>query len=494
MENQKIQKSNLTKTDSFSRKYLHSDSNVLIFINNFLGDNKVYHPTHPIFLIGQANFFSITNIILIFIAVFLLAISAFFASSETAFTSLNSLRLRSYAEERKKGARRALFISENFERTLTTILVANNLVNIASTTICAYLFAKAISNPTLSSLINTVVMTVIILIFGEILPKSLSKMQPEKFAMRLSGLLFFMIIILTPITWPFEQFQKFLKKRSRATNSPTVTEDELEDIIDTMEEEGVIESEDADIIQNVLRLKNATAYDVMTPRVDMICASIDDSIEKIKKLFAEHQFSRMPIYSGTRDNIVGVLNQKDIFASMINGEEIDIHKLITKPIFVSENYKVDEIIRDIQHTKKHLCVVLDEHGGTSGIVTMEDCIEEMVGEIYDEFDEEDPSLKTFTVTEPNRYTVNASMSLVGLFDELEIENVPKSNYSTVAGFLFELSEELPKVGDQIKFSTIDEQLDDSGNFIEKAIDMLFTVTKVTGRRIREVDLVITEKK
>lgn len=454
----------------------------------------MYHPWDPISLIGQINFFSFTNIILIITVVFLLALSAFFASSETAFTSLNSLRLKTFAEERKKGARRALFISENFERTLTTILVANNLVNIASTTICAYLFAQAIASPTLSNILNTVVMTIIILVFGEILPKSLSKLQPEKFAMRLSGLLFFMIVILTPITWPFEQLQKLLRKRSKITASPTVTENELEDIIDTMEEEGVIESENADIIQNVLRLKNATAYDVMTPRVDMICASIEDSIEKVKKLFAEHQFSRMPIYSGTRDNIIGVLNQKDLFAAMINGGKLDIPSLITKPIFVSENYKVDDIIKDIQRTKKHLCVVLDEHGGTSGIVTMEDCIEEMVGEIYDEFDDEDPTLKTFTATEPNKYTVNASMSLAELFDELEIEIVPKSNYSTVAGFLFELSEELPKVGNQIKFSTIDEQLDDGGNFIEKAIDMLFTVTKVSGRRIREVELIITEKK
>lgn len=447
----------------------------------------MYHPSNINNFLGAIGVSGILSIVLIFV---LIVISAFFSTCETAFTSVNSLRLKSLAEEKKKGARRALFIAEDYEKTLSTILVGNNLVNIASTTVCAFLFAKIFVDPTLANILNTIVMTIIILTFGEVFPKSLGKSQPENVAMRFAGLLHFSIIVLTPIVWPFKQLQRVASKRARISNSPTVTENELESIIDTMEEEGVIESQNADMIQNVIRIGDVTAYDIMTPRVDMICADIDSSIDLIQKLFVEHQFTRIPIYKNNRDNIVGVINQKDLFAAIVNNKRVDIKSIMTEPMFVSETIKVDDLIREIQSTKIHLCVVLDEYGGTSGIVTMEDCLEEMVGEIYDEHDD-DEVLETIVKIEDNKYLINAEMSITQLFDELEIEHLPDTNYSTVAGLLYEFSEELPRQGMVIKFTTIDEQIDEHSNFVKNTIEMVFTVTKMIDRRIREVELEIS---
>ena len=452
----------------------------------------MYHPSNINNFLLNSIHITTTDILLMIGTVILIAFSAFFSSSETAFTSANNLRLRTFAEEKKKGARKAIYISEHYEKAITTILVGNNLVNIACTTICAYLFAKFILNPTLANILNTVILTVVILIFGEILPKSLAKANPEKYALRFSGVLHFIIILLTPICYPFRKLQQISKQHFKEDNSPTVTEDELEDIIDTMEEEGVIESEDADLIQNVIKIGEATAYDIMTPRVDMICASVDDTIDKVKNIFVEHQFSRLPIYKDTRDNIVGILNQKDLFAVIANNKKTSVSSLMTKPVFINENMKVDDIIKEIQKTKKHICIVLDEHGGTSGIVTMEDCLEEMVGEIYDEFDEEESKTVPLKKIDNNNYKINANMHIHDLFEKLEIENLPNTNYSTIAGFLFELSEDIPQVGDILEFNTIDEILDDDGNFINKKIKMIFKITKMKDKRITEVELKIKQ--
>ncbi len=448
----------------------------------------MYHPNNLINFVGAIKG---TDVLLIVLLIIFLLFSAFFSACETAFTSANSLRLRSFAEDKRRGSRRALYISENYEKALTTILVGNNLVNIASTTLCAFLFSKLIASPTLANILNTVIMTIIILIFGEITPKSLAKSHPEKTAMRYSGILYAIMIIFAPICWPFKKLQQLFKKQVKKEDDPTVTEDELESIIDTMEEEGVIESDNADMIQNVIKLSEATAYDIMTPRVDVICTSVSDTIDHVQKLFVDHQFSRLPIYQNTRDNIVGVINQKDLFAAMTNNKKITIESLMTEPVFVSETMKVDDLIREIQKTKKHLCVVLDEYGGTSGVVTMEDCIEEMVGEIYDEHDEEESPIDVVKFAD-NKYKINAELDIDELFSTLEIEHVPETNYSTVAGFLYELSEDLPKEGTVIKFTTVDEQIEDDGNFVKKTIQMQFTVTKLSDRRIREVELEITD--
>ena len=223
------------------------------------------------------------------LAVVLLACSAFFSGSEMAFTTVNQIRLKNLADNKVKGARKAIYITEHYDKTLSTILIGNNLVNIALTTICAYVFSMLFVDPTIANVLNTAIMTIIILIFGEILPKTIIKVDPQKFALRFSGVMYVIIKVLTPISWIFLKIQKAATRRSKNVieDEPSVTEDELESIIDTMEEEGVIDHNNADIMQGVLELPSRTAYDIMTPRVDVSAINYTDSVKNIQDLFME---------------------------------------------------------------------------------------------------------------------------------------------------------------------------------------------------------------
>lgn len=417
----------------------------------------------------------------------LILFSAFFSASETAFTKANILRLKSYADEKRKGARRAIYVAEHSDKALSTILVGNNLVNIASTTICAYLFSKFISNPTLSNLLNTIIMTIIILTFGEILPKSISKANPDKFAMQFSGFLYFLMKLLTPITIVFGGLQR-LATRKQKNDTPTVTEDELESIIDQMNEEGVIDRSEANILQGAIDIKSLTVYDIMTPRVDMVAISLNDSLETVKNLFIEHQYSRMPVYENDKDNIVGILNQKDFMLKMLKNQNIEIREIMTQPCFVTETMKVDDIIRLMQKEKKHLLVVLDEYGGTSGIVSMEDAIEEVVGEIYDEHDDEEPTKSLITKIGESNYILDPEVSVEDLYDQLEIEHLPETNYSSVGGMIYELSETLPEIGTKYTVTAVDDILNEHNDYVQTITTLNFTISKVDERRIVELEL------
>ncbi len=425
------------------------------------------------------------NIWLYILALLLLGCSAYFSASELAFTTVNQIRLKNLADNKVRGARKAIYIVEHYNKTLSTILIGNNLVNIGTTTICAYIFSTLIKNPTLANVLNTVIMTLIILTFGEILPKTIAKTDPQKFALRTSGIMYILLKVLTPISWIFIKMQSVATKKSKNQNDdePTVTEGELESIIDTMEEEGVIDHDNADIMQGVLDLQSRTAYDIMTPRVDVSAINYTDSVKNIQDVFMETMYSRLPVYDETIDKIIGVLNQKDFFKAMLSGEKIYIKKIMSEPLFINENMKVDDVIRKMQASKKHMAVVLEEHGGTSGIVCMEDAIEEMVGEIYDEHDDEVKEL--VDKKNDNEYVVDPDMELKDLFEMLEIEHLPETTYTSVGGFLFDLSEELPVQGKVIKYSTIDERVVD-GLYVSVPVEIHFTLTKVEDNRIKEI--------
>lgn len=430
------------------------------------------------------------NPILFFVVVILLIFSAFFSSCETAYSTSSMIRIRNLADENKKGARRALMIIEHYDRSLSTILVGNNLVNIACTTICAYIFSQLIVNPTLANILNTIIMTVIVLIFGEILPKSMAKIKPEKLALQFAGIFHIISIILYPITIVFVGIQRaFVKKRKTGEADPTVTEDELETIIDTMEEEGVINSEDATLIQGVLDLGEKTSYDIMTPRVDVSAVSIDDTIEDVKKVFEETNFSRLPVYEEDIDHIVGFVSQKDFYPAYIKDKNFDLKSIITKILFISENIKVDDIIRSMQKAKKHMAVVSDEYGGTSGIVCMEDALEEMVGEIYDEHDDEDDE-DVFAKVEDNTYIVDADYELEKMFDVLKISKMPDTEYNTVGGFVYELSGCIAQEGKEYTYTTIEEKPDKNGNYVERAIKIIFTYIEVEDNRAKKIKVTV----
>lgn len=434
------------------------------------------------------------NIWLYVLTIFLIVCSAYFSASEMAFTTVNQIRLKGLADNKVRGARKAIYITEHYEKTLSTILIGNNLVNIASTTICAYIFSTLITDPSVANIVNTVAMTLIILTFGEILPKTMVKVDPLKFALRTSGLLYVLLKVLTPISCIFLSLQKVASKKAKngGVEEPTVTENELESIIDTMEEEGVIDKSNAEIIQGVLEIQQRTAYDIMTPRVDVSAINYTESVKNIQDMFINTMYSRLPVYDETIDKIIGILNQKDFFKAMLSGEKFYIKKIMSEPLFINENMKVDDVISTMQSTKKHMAVVLDEHGGTSGIVCMEDAIEEMVGEIYDEHDVGEDT-QDVVAKGDNEYVIDPDMDVKDLFEMLEIEHLPETDYSSVGGFLFELTEELPVEGKVVVFKTVDERVVD-GIYESVLVEIHFTLSKVEDNRIKEITVRVIDCK
>ncbi|MFA5543521.1 MAG: hemolysin family protein [Bacilli bacterium] len=426
-----------------------------------------------------------SKIPLLFVLVLLLFLSAFFSISETVYSSVNIIRLRNYMDEKVKGAKKAVYIAEKYDITLTTILVGNNLVNIASTTIAAYIISTVITQPSIANIINTVIMTIIILIFGEILPKSYGKSNADKVALKLSGPLYFTTKLLFPITWLFLKMQRSIVKKNESI--PSVTEDELETIIDVMETEGIIQKTNAELIQSALNLDEKNVIDIMTPRVDMIAVDISDSVEEIRDLFFEYQFSRVPVYEDDKDNIIGILSERDFFTAYIKNpnHDVDLRKIISKPYYVSKTKKVDDLIREMQNLKKHFAIVSDEYGGTSGIVTMEDALEELVGEIYDEYDEyvEEDDAEKIVQIEDNKYLISADMELDYLFEELKLGNEPETRFTNVGGFVYELSADMPITGNQITINSTYEE-DDLENPIHIDYEITFTIDKVQNRRIK----------
>lgn len=435
-----------------------------------------------------ASSFTVGDGFMIAAIVLLIACSAFFSSSETAFSTVNALRMKNYADEKVRGARRAQYILDHYDMALVSMLVGNNLVNIASTTLCASLFARFIVNPTMQNLLNTVVMTIIILIFGEILPKAYAKHNPEKLALKFSGILYVFMKIIYVLAIPFYGLQKLMLRKNKKDAEPTITEDDLESIVDTMEEEGVIDADNAEMLQGVLDISERTVYEIMVPRVDMVAVPLEITAEELKQNFVENQYSRLPVYENDKDNIVGILNQKDVMVSEYKGEKLDVKALMTEPLKVAKNLKVDELIKQMQNAKKHLAIVVDEYGGTSGLVTMEDALEEVVGEIYDEHDdnERDPIEKTGE----NSYRIKPDVSVEQLFEYLEIEHLPETEYSSVGGMVYELLENLPSVGASIKVQTIDDILNEHNDYISIVADLTFTVEGCEDDRITDISLVV----
>ena len=439
------------------------------------------------FLLSRINF-GMTDIISVVAIVLLLVLSSFFSASETAFSSVNTMRIKNYAEEKVKGARRAQYICDHFDMALVSFLVGNNLVNIANTTICAYMFSKFIVNPTLANILNTVIMTIIILIFGEILPKGYAKHNPEKYVLKFSGAIYAFMKFIYLVAVPFFWLQKLVLKNKEVHK---ITEDEFETIVDTMEDQGVIDSDNASIIHGALDISEKTVYDIFVPRVDMVAMPVTSTIDEVKKVFVESQFSRIPIYAEDKDDILGILNYKDFMMAEYAGQKFDLKKLITKPLKVTKTMKVDELMRVMQKEKKHIAIVYDEYGGTSGLVTMEDALEEMVGEIYDEHDdfEDNP----ITELAENKFRVDPDISVEDLFEYLKIEHLPETSYPSVGGIIYELSETLPEKGTTVKVTAVDDVLNEKNEYVSMIADLTFTVEKVEDNRIQKVLLEVARR-
>ncbi len=404
--------------------------------------------------------------------VILIAFSAYFSASETAFTSINRIRIKNLANDGNKRARMVQELSERYDDLLSTILVGNNIVNIATSAIATVLFMEMY--PVYGATISTIAVTIVVLIFGEISPKSLAKENPEKFAMTSAPFLKFLLILLTPVNWLFKCWKKLLALIFHTDEVKPITEDELLTIVEEAETEGGIDEEQSELIQNAIEFNELEAWDVLTPRVDIKAAEIDDSQQEIEELFLSTGFSRLPIYEDDLDSIVGVLNQKD-FHNFIKGTDTPVSEYVKPVIFVAGSMKISQLLKRLQMGKTHIAIIVDEYGGTSGLVTMEDIIEELVGEIYDEHDA--VALQDIVQQQDGSYRVLCGTNLDKMFDFFDVEE--EIDATTVNGWVVLQLDNLPKVGDTFIYEA------DYKRFEVK-------VTKADARKALEINMVVTE--
>ena len=413
---------------------------------------------------------SIWQIIVIFICILL---SAFFSSVETAFSFVNVIRLQSYAEDGNKKAKTALYISNNFDKALTTILICNNIVNLGcsalATVFCFRLFGE------IGPAVATGATTLLVLTFGEIIPKCLAKEHCEVYSLHTAGILRFLMIVLTPIVFLFIKLKELaIKVAGNKNEQPSVTEDELKQIVENIEGEGVLEEDESEMVQSVLDFDDKTVLEVLTPRVDMTAIDIMESPEKLKHIIIESRYSRIPVYKDTIDHIIGILHTRDYLEDLANGVEPNIGKLIQTPYFVFNNQKLSKILSDFKRKRLHIAVVTDEYGGTLGIVTMEDLLEEIVGDIWDEDEEIE---NDFAKISDTQYIVSGDMPLENLFEIAQIDpDDVETDSVTVGGFVLE------------HFQTIPRR---KANFVFENIK--FVVQQVNSQRIIAVDVFIEPK-
>ncbi|MBP1549231.1 MAG: HlyC/CorC family transporter, partial [Oscillospiraceae bacterium] len=379
----------------------------------------------------------------------LLVMSALFSSMETAFSTVNKIRLKHQAANGSKKAERALKIAENFDKALTTILVGNNIVNILSsslaTIICTSLFAEKFGTATAAA-ISTASMTVLVLIFGEIMPKSFAKQHAESCALAFAGLLGAIMWLLTPISAIFAQLQKAMAKLSKGEDAPNFTEDELKYIINEIEDQGVLEEQESELVKSALEFDETTIEQILVPRVKVVAVERNDDPDEIMEIFIRDRYTRLPVYDKSIDNIIGLINEKDFFKLKFcsEGKPINIEDIIQKALYVSEMKLISEVLYEMQRTKIHMAIVKDQYGGTSGIVTMEDIIEELVGEIYDETDE---VVDNVVEVAKDMYEIQADLSINDMLEELELpDNLIETDSNTVGGWVMELFGRIPEEG------------------------------------------------
>ncbi len=391
----------------------------------------------------------------------LVAMSAWFSATETAFTSLNRIRLRTRADAGSRRAEKTLELAEEYDKLLSTILIGNNIVNITATTTATVLCTKWFHQygPTVA----TVALTVIILVFGEVSPKSLAKESPEAWAMFAAPLLRLLMVVLTPVNYLFSRWKKLLGRVFRRGGDDGITEEELVGMVDQAQTEGGLDEHESDLIRNAIEFNDLEVSEILTPRVDLAALDEDSTMEQAAALFVESGYSRIPIYHETVDNIVGVVHEKDFYAARYRGETMLSN--IKAPVFYTTgNTKISELLRILQKNKAHMAVVVDEYGGTEGIATLEDILEELVGEIWDEHDE---VIEIFQKQSDGSYLIACSADLDDMYDLFQVKGTCAA--ATVSGWVMEQVGRVPEEGDRFQAEGLD-----------------VTVTRVEHRRVLEI--------
>ena len=398
----------------------------------------------------------------------MLMMSAFFSATETAFTSFNSVRLKNASSNGNKRATLVLQLAEDYDRVLTTLLIGNNIVNITAASIGTVIFSRSFGD--IGVTISTVVVTLLVLTFGEIFPKTLAKESADRFVMIVAPVVRFLLTVFAPLSLIFAWGTSQLSKRLNVAEEQGITEEELLTIVEEAQIEGGINEQEGELIRSVIEFDDLEVGDIVTPRVDVVAVAEDAPIAEVLEVFRESGYSRLPVYQGSIDEVVGIINQKD-FHNELAEDENSIATIMKPAIFVTTSMKLSTLMSQLQQAKSHIAIVTDEYGGTLGIVTMEDIIEELVGEIWDEHDEVIEEIEQLA---ENEYKVMASANLEKVFRILDIED-DDTDATTIGGWAIEELGRVPREGDHFEFENLS-----------------VTISKTNARRVLEMIIRVQE--
>lgn len=403
---------------------------------------------------------------IVFIAI-LVVFSAYFSATETAFSTLNRIRLKNAADNGDKKAGKVLKLAENYDKLITTVLVGNNIVNILASSIATVLFISILKDNNLGSTVSTVVMTVVVLIFGEVCPKSLAKESPEKFAKFSYPFISFLCVVFAPVSAILIGIRKLASMLIKTKDENVITEEEILTFVEEAELEGGIDEQESELIRSAVEFNDLEAQEILTHRVDIVAIADDDELEKIDTLFRETGFSRLPVYNDTIDNITGVIHHKDFYNNVKTGERT-LDEIVKKVVSVHKSIKIGDLLRLLQKDKSHIAVVADDYGGTLGIVTMEDIIEELVGEIWDEHDE---VVEEIVQLEENKYKILCTAPIDKVFELFDIDE--EIDEASVGGWVMSEMNRIPEEGETFSYKNID-----------------VVVTKTESRRVVEIEATV----
>lgn len=408
------------------------------------------------------------NITKILLLAALILMSAYFSATETAFSSLNRIRIKNLAHDGSRKAQLVLMLYEDYDKLLSTILIGNNIVNIAAASLGTVLFVGYCGDAGVT--VSTAVITVVVLIFGEVSPKSLAKESPESFSMFSAPFIRILMVLFTPFSLFFVFWKKLLSGLFRTDGDKRITEEELITIVEEAEQEGGINAGESELIRSAIEFDDIEVTGIFTPRTDVIAVSADDGKQEIERVFLESGYSRLPVYNKSIDDIVGVINHKDFHDRILHTSE-PLGSIINPAIFVIPSMKISKLLKRLQSAKSHMAVILDEYGGTMGIVTLEDIIEELVGEIWDEHDE---IIREFEKISENEYRISCGANIEKMFRLFDIEK--ETDNTTVSGWLIAEMGRIPDEGESFDYENLG-----------------ITVTKTDGRRVIEILVSVRDK-
>lgn len=412
----------------------------------------------------------------LFIAIVVLVImSGFFSSTETAYSCASRIKLRTLVSNGNKRAKKVLDLAEtNYDKFISTVLIGNNIVNLTASTLGTIFFASLIASESTSALVSTATLTVAVLIFGEITPKFIAKTYPEKLSMAFYPLIKFFYYVFTPLNIIFGGWKWLLSKVFRFKDSDIVTEDEIMTIVEEAEEDGTLKQEETKLIRSVIEFDDLEVGDILVPRVNIVAVDVESSMDDMRKVFDREGYSRLPVYKDSIDTIIGTIHEKDFYNAYLKGKK-GVDGIMQNAFYTAEHVKISDLLRQLQKKKVHIAVVLDEYGGTLGIVTLEDILEELVGEIYDEHDE---IINYFKPLNETTTIIAGNADVSDMFEYFGFDgDDDKYEASTVSGWVIEMLGEIPTVGKTFEYRTLD-----------------FEVMKSTVKKVLQVKATISDRK